>query len=45
MSLLSAEDDEELMRPAFRDDEKTVIAVGAILGFVVGELQAVLMLS
>jgi uncharacterized membrane protein YheB (UPF0754 family) len=40
MSLLSDEDYEELMRPAFRDDEKTVIAVGAILGFVVGELQA-----
>src|SRR5882757_319650 len=44
MKLLSAEDYEELMRPAFRDDEKTVIAVGAILGFVVGELQAVLLL-
>jgi len=44
MQLLSAEDYEELMRPAFRDDEKMVIAVGAILGFVVGELQAALLL-
>jgi uncharacterized membrane protein YheB (UPF0754 family) len=44
MKLLSATDYEELMRPAFRDDEKTVIAVGAILGFVVGELQAALLL-
>ncbi|HEX5257035.1 MAG TPA: DUF445 domain-containing protein [Mycobacterium sp.] len=44
MKLLSAEEYEELMRPAFRDDEKTVIAVGAILGFIVGELQAAILL-
>jgi uncharacterized membrane protein YheB (UPF0754 family) len=44
MQLLSPVEYEELMRPAFRDDEKTVIAVGAILGFVVGELQAALLL-
>lgn len=44
MKLLSAEEYEELMRPAFRDDEKTVVAVGAVLGFIVGELQAALLL-
>jgi uncharacterized membrane protein YheB (UPF0754 family) len=44
MKLLSAEDYEELMRPAFRDDEWIVIAVGAMLGFVVGELQTLLLL-
>jgi uncharacterized membrane protein YheB (UPF0754 family) len=33
---------ENLLRPAFKDDEKIVIAVGAFLGFVVGELQTVL---
>jgi hypothetical protein len=32
---------EELVRPAFREDEKTVVAV---LGFIVGELQAALLL-
>lgn len=35
---------EELLRPAFRDDEKTVVIVGAILGFLVGELQVQLLL-
>jgi uncharacterized membrane protein YheB (UPF0754 family) len=44
MQLLTALEYEELLRPAFRDDEKTVIAVGAIIGCVVGELQAVLLL-
>lgn len=44
MKLLSAVEFEELLRPAFRDDEKTVIAVGAILGFLIGELQASLVL-
>lgn len=44
MQLLSALEYEELLRPAFRDDEKTVIAVGAIIGCVVGELQAALLL-
>jgi uncharacterized membrane protein YheB (UPF0754 family) len=44
MSLMSSDQYEELLRPAFRDDEKTVVAVGAILGFLVGELQATLLL-
>lgn len=35
---------EELLRPAFRDDEKKVVFVGAILGFIVGELQVQLLL-
>lgn len=30
---------EGILRPIFKEDEKTVIAVGAILGFLVGELQ------
>jgi uncharacterized membrane protein YheB (UPF0754 family) len=44
MQLMSSDQYEELLRPAFRDDEKTVVAVGAILGFIVGELQAALLL-
>jgi uncharacterized membrane protein YheB (UPF0754 family) len=44
MQLLTAAEYEELLRPAFRDDEKTVIAVGAIIGCLVGELQAALLL-
>jgi hypothetical protein len=44
MQRLTAAEYEELLRPAFRDDEKTVIAVGAIIGCVVGELQAALLL-
>ncbi len=44
MRLMSGDQYEELLRPAFRDDEKTVVAVGAMLGFLVGELQAALLL-
>jgi len=32
---------EELIRPAFRDDEWILITVGALLGFWLGELQVV----
>jgi uncharacterized membrane protein YheB (UPF0754 family) len=35
---------EGLMRPAFRQDEWKLIAVGGIIGFLVGELQVLLML-
>lgn len=35
---------EELLRPAFRQDEWKLIAVGGVIGFVVGELQVLLML-
>lgn len=45
MALMSSDEYEELLRPAFRDDEKTVVIVGAILGFIVGELQAHLVLG
>ncbi|CAM4185884.1 DUF445 domain-containing protein [Kibdelosporangium persicum] len=34
---------EELLRPAFRRDEWKLIAVGAVVGFVVGELQVLLL--
>ncbi|ATY15225.1 DUF445 domain-containing protein [Amycolatopsis sp. AA4] len=36
---------EGLLRPAFRQDEWTLIAVGGVIGFVVGELQVLLMLG
>jgi uncharacterized membrane protein YheB (UPF0754 family) len=36
---LSRVEYEELLRPAFRQDEWKLIAVGAIIGFLVGELQ------
>lgn len=42
---LSAEDFENVLRPVFRQDEWKLIAVGAVLGFLVGELQVHLMLS
>ncbi|MGW0161465.1 DUF445 family protein [Mycobacterium sp. NPDC003323] len=42
MGQLSNEEYESILRPVFKDDEPTMIAVGAILGGVVGELQVVL---
>ena len=42
---LSAEDFENVLRPVFRQDEWKLIATGAVLGFLVGELQVHLMLS
>jgi hypothetical protein len=36
---MSQDEFEQLLRPAFQQDEWKLIAVGAILGFVVGELQ------
>lgn len=35
---------EGLLRPAFRQDEWKLIAVGGVIGFIVGELQVLLML-
>src|SRR5690606_28572785 len=35
---------EQLLRPAFRQDEWKLIAVGAVIGGLVGELQVLLML-
>ncbi len=43
MQELSAEDFEGLLRPAFQQDEWILITVGAVLGFLVGELQVFLM--
>jgi uncharacterized membrane protein YheB (UPF0754 family) len=34
----------QILRPAFKEDEKTAIAVGALLGAAVGELQAILVI-
>jgi uncharacterized membrane protein YheB (UPF0754 family) len=42
LALLSTDQYEDLLRPAFREDEKIVVAIGAVLGFIVGELQTVL---
>ncbi|GAA3828754.1 MULTISPECIES: DUF445 domain-containing protein [Amycolatopsis] len=44
MRQLSPMEFEELLRPAFRQDEWKLIAVGAIIGGLVGELQAILLL-
>lgn len=42
---LSDDDFEGLLRPIFKQDEWKLIAVGAVLGFLVGELQVQIMLS
>jgi len=44
MQQLTAEEFEQLLRPAFQQDEWILIAVGAALGFLVGELQVFVML-
>lgn len=44
MGDLSSEQFENIIRPAFKEDEKTAIAVGAVLGGVIGELQAMLLI-
>jgi uncharacterized membrane protein YheB (UPF0754 family) len=43
MRLLTNEQYESILRPVFKDDEKIVIAVGAILGGIVGEIQVLIM--
>lgn len=43
MSQLTDEEYESILRPVFKDDEPLVIAVGAILGGLVGELQVQIM--
>jgi uncharacterized membrane protein YheB (UPF0754 family) len=45
MRRLSRVEYERLLRPAFRQDEWKLIAVGAIIGALVGELQALLLLG
>ncbi len=44
MQEMTAEEFEGLLRPAFQQDEWILIAVGAALGFLVGELQVYVML-
>lgn len=44
MQELTAEQFEGLLRPAFQQDEWILITVGAVLGFIVGELQVFIML-
>jgi uncharacterized membrane protein YheB (UPF0754 family) len=39
MSLMDTDDYENLLRPAFKDDEWIIVALGATLGFLFGELQ------
>ncbi|GGO93891.1 hypothetical protein GCM10011584_33630 [Nocardioides phosphati] len=43
LSALTNEELEEMLRPVFKDDEWLVVAVGGGLGFVVGELQVLLL--
>ena len=42
MDQLSPVQYESILRPVFKDDEMLMITVGAVLGFLVGELQVVL---
>ncbi|GAB3853958.1 hypothetical protein GCM10028801_07280 [Nocardioides maradonensis] len=42
MVAMTPEEFEGVLRPAFQQDERTLIIVGAILGFLVGELQVTL---
>ncbi|MGB6208881.1 DUF445 domain-containing protein [Mycobacterium sp.] len=42
MNKLSPTQYEAILRPVFKDDEMLMITVGAVLGFLVGELQVVL---
>lgn len=44
MDLLTPLEFEGMLRPAFKEDEKTLVFCGAVLGFLVGELQVQVML-
>ncbi|MFA9202977.1 MAG: DUF445 domain-containing protein [Flavobacteriales bacterium] len=44
MRKLTPEEFEGMLRPAFQEDEKTLIIVGGVLGILVGEMQVLLML-
>jgi len=39
MRLMDTDDYENLLRPAFKDDEWIIVALGATLGFLFGEIQ------
>lgn len=43
MGMLTNEQYEAILRPVFKDDEPLVIAVGAVLGGMVGEIQVLIM--
>ncbi|MGY0498226.1 DUF445 domain-containing protein [Nocardia sp. FBN12] len=43
MVAMTPEEFEGVLRPAFQADERTLILVGAVLGFLVGDLQVVVM--
>ena len=43
MQQLTEEEFEGVLRPAFQQDEWILITVGAVLGFLVGEMQVFLM--
>ncbi|MFQ6273519.1 DUF445 domain-containing protein [Kutzneria viridogrisea] len=45
MTRLSPTEFEGILRPAFRQDEWKLITVGAVIGFLVGELQVLLLLG
>lgn len=42
MAAMTPEEFEGVLRPAFQADERTLIMVGAVLGFLVGELQVLM---
>lgn len=42
MAAMTPEEFEGVLRPAFQADERTLIMVGAVLGFMVGELQVLM---
>ncbi|MGW5514396.1 DUF445 domain-containing protein [Nocardia africana] len=44
MKLMTSDEYENLLRPAFKQDEWKIVTVGAVLGFLVGELQVALLL-
>jgi hypothetical protein len=44
MQRLTPEEFEGMLRPAFKEDEWALIIVGAVLGFLVGEMQILFML-
>lgn len=44
MAQLTPEEFEAMLRPAFKEDERTLVLCGAVLGFLIGELQLQLML-
>ncbi len=44
MEQMTTEQFEGVLRPVFQQDEWKLIAVGAVIGFLVGELQVFLML-